>query len=354
MAEQYQQQSWFPGYPPQAMYYAPPNTLTGNLGQSLDPMAMQSMQYRQFQQGQMPIGSQGMPNFQATLAHVPKEEEGLKKKKKGAGKPKKKIAKKPKKKPKKKAAKKKKPKKKKPAVDKQAQQKKKRVLEQKKKLAEQAKNKRKQEAEKKKRAKEKEKERIQKQKEKMLTKTGKKRKERDPDAPKRARTAFNFFLDAFREEYKRDHPDAKGVVGVTKAGSERWKSMSDEEKLPFEARASTAREIYQKAKEEYEAQGGMAKFKLIKGPPRPPTAYFVFLNEFRQQYKESHPEAKGIKEMSKEAGEKWRSMNSEDKSPFEVKARAAKDEYQKLKAMSVEERVAATQDCNGKPYARFM
>jgi outer membrane biosynthesis protein TonB len=157
MAEQYQQQSWFPGYPPQAMYYAPPNTLTGNLGQSLDPMAMQSMQYRQFQQGQMPIGSQGMPNFQATLAQVPKEEEGLKKKKKGAGKPKKKIAKKPKKKPKKKAAKKKKPKKKKPAVDKQAQQKKKRVLEQKKKLAEQAKNKRKQEAEKKKRAKEKEK-----------------------------------------------------------------------------------------------------------------------------------------------------------------------------------------------------
>ena len=75
-----------------------------------------------------------------------------------------------------------------------------------------------------------------KQKEKMLTKTGKKRKERDPDAPKRARTAFNFFLDAFREEYKRDHPDAKGVVGVTKAGSERWKSMSEEEKLPFEER----------------------------------------------------------------------------------------------------------------------
>ena len=98
----------------------------------------------------------------------------------------------------------------------------------------------------------------------------------------------------------------------------------------------------------------MAKFKLIKGPPRPPTAYFVFLNGFRQEYKESHPEAKGSKEVNNQAGEKWRSMTSEDKSPFEVKAKAAKDEYQKLKAMTVEERVAATQDCNGKPYARFM
>ena len=49
-----------------------------------------------------------------------------------------------------------------------------------------------------------------------LTKSGKKKKERDPLAPKRARTAFNFFLDAFREEYKITHPDIKGVVHCTK------------------------------------------------------------------------------------------------------------------------------------------
>jgi len=334
------------------MYYAP-NPLTGNMGQTINPM---DIQYRQFQPGQMPMGSQGM-GFQATLGQMGKEEGQAKKTKGAAGKnknkPKKKIAKKAKKKPKKKP-KKKKPKKKKPATDKQAQLKKKRAQEQKRKQQEQAKNKRKQEAEKRKRQKEKEKEKALKQKEKMLTKTGKKRKERDPDAPKRARTAFNFFLDAFREEYKRDHPDAKGVVGVTKAGSERWKSMSEEEKLPFEERASAAREIYQKAKAEYEAQGGIARFKLIKGPPRPPTAYFVFLNLFRQEYKQKHPDAKGIKEMSKEAGEKWRSMTEVDKEPFEAKAKAAKEEYQKLKGMTVEERVAATQGCNGKPYARFM
>lgn len=31
----------------------------------------------------------------------------------------------------------------------------------------------------------------------------------------------------FREEFKRDNPDVKGVAAVGKAGGERWKSMSD-------------------------------------------------------------------------------------------------------------------------------
>jgi len=189
---------------------------------------------------------------------------------------------------------------------------------------------------------------------KMLTKTGRKRKEKDPDAPKRARTAFNFFLDSFREQYKKENPDAKGVVGVTRAGSEKWRGMTATDKEPFEAQAHVAREEYNRKKEEYEANGGAAKFKLMKGPPRPPTAYFMFLNEFREQYKKDHPDVKGIKEMSKEAGEKWRGMDINTKEPYEIKARAAKEEYNKLKAMTAEERIAATASYGGKIYARFM
>ena len=52
---------------------------------------------------------------------------------------------------------------------------------------------------------------------------------------------------------------------------------------------------------------------------RPINAYMVFFNEFLQEYKERHPEAK-YNEVHKKAGKKWRSMNSEDKIPFEVKA----------------------------------
>ena len=144
------------------------------------------------------------------------------------------------------------------------------------------------------------------------------------------------------------------MVGVTKAGSEKWKAMNPEEKQPFEKMASVAREAYTKAKEEYESRGGNAMFKIKKGPPRPPTAYFMFLNAFRQDYKIRNPEVKGIKEMAREAIDKWRSMDQVDKEPYEMKAKAAKAEYNRLKAMTPEERVQATEHCNGKVYAQFM
>ena len=73
-----------------------------------------------------------------------------------------------------------------------------------------------------------------KKKAEKLTKTGRKKRDKDPHAPKRARTAFNFFLDEFRHEYKERNPEAKGVVGVTKAGSEKWREMPDEAKQPYE------------------------------------------------------------------------------------------------------------------------
>ncbi|WZN66715.1 high mobility group-T protein [Chloropicon roscoffensis] len=185
-----------------------------------------------------------------------------------------------------------------------------------------------------------------------LTKSGKKKKERDPLAPKRARTAFNFFLDAFREEYKITHPDVKGVVHCTKAGSEKWKTLVPAERTPYEEKAAAAREAYLKAKEEYINSGGPQKFKLAKGPPRPPTAYFVFLANFRKDRAASGAAPTSIKDVSKLAGQKWRELDPQDKVPYEQKAALAKAEYLKLKELSAEERVAAVGVKN--PYAQFL
>merc|ERR1719201_2516911 len=185
-----------------------------------------------------------------------------------------------------------------------------------------------------------------------LTKSGKKKKERDPLAPKRARTAFNFFLDAFREEYKITNPDVKGVVHCTKAGSEKWKTLTPADRSPYEEKAAAAREKYLKAKEEYVNSGGPQKFKLAKGPPRPPTAYFIFLTNFRKERNESGAEPTSIKEISKMAGAKWREMEPTTKIPYEQKAARAKEEYLKLKAMTAEERVVFVGMKN--PYAQFL
>ena len=111
-------------------------------------------------------------------------------------------------------------------------------------------------------------------------------------------------------------------------------------------------EAYLKVKEAYVSSGGPQKFKLAKGPPRPPTAYFIFLTNFRKERNASGAEPTSTKDISKMAGQKWREMDPSDKVPFEQKAARAKQEYLKLKGLTAEERVAAVGIKN--PYAPFL
>ena len=98
-----------------------------------------------------------------------------------------------------------------------------------------------------------------------------KKKERDPLAPKRPRTAFNFFLEAYREESKAKHTGKTSGSDRIKGGAKKWQLLTPEERKPYDDKAAAAREEYFKAKAEYEAGGGPRKFKLkMKGPPAPP------------------------------------------------------------------------------------
>ncbi|XVF24107.1 hypothetical protein REPUB_Repub13aG0098800 [Reevesia pubescens] len=67
-------------------------------------------------------------------------------------------------------------------------------------------------------------------------------------------------------------------------------------------------------------------------PKRPPTAFFVFLEEFRITYKQEHPKVKAVSAVGKAGGEKWKSMSHAEKAPYEAKAAKRKAEYEKLMA----------------------
>ncbi|CAA0811555.1 High mobility group B protein 7 [Striga hermonthica] len=55
---------------------------------------------------------------------------------------------------------------------------------------------------------------------------------------------------------------------------------------------------------------------------RPPTAFFVFMDDFRKSFKESNPDTKGAAKVAKEGGEKWKSiLEREPESPFELRSR---------------------------------
>ncbi|KAK3228756.1 hypothetical protein Dsin_000637 [Dipteronia sinensis] len=65
-------------------------------------------------------------------------------------------------------------------------------------------------------------------------------------------------------------------------------------------------------------------------PKRPPSAFFVFLEEFRKVYKQEHPNIKAVSAVGKAGGEKWKSLTVSEKAPYEAKAAKRKQDYEKL------------------------
>ncbi|XP_071907975.1 HMG1/2-like protein isoform X2 [Coffea arabica] len=65
-------------------------------------------------------------------------------------------------------------------------------------------------------------------------------------------------------------------------------------------------------------------------PKRPPSAFFLFLEEFRNTFKKEHPDVKAVSAVGKAGGAKWKSMTPADKAPYEAKAAKRKSEYERL------------------------
>ncbi|XP_078448429.1 HMG1/2-like protein [Wolffia australiana] len=76
------------------------------------------------------------------------------------------------------------------------------------------------------------------------------------------------------------------------------------------------------------------KAKDPNKPKRAPSAFFVFLEEFRKEYKEKHPENKSVAAVGKAAGAKWKTMSEADKAPYVNKSNKRKAEVQKTAAAS--------------------
>ncbi|EMS67848.1 HMG1/2-like protein [Triticum urartu] len=64
-------------------------------------------------------------------------------------------------------------------------------------------------------------------------------------------------------------------------------------------------------------------------PKRPPSAFFVFMDTFRKEYKEKHPDVKQVSVIGKAGGEKWKSLSDAEKAPYAAKAEKLKAEYAK-------------------------
>jgi hypothetical protein len=79
----------------------------------------------------------------------------------------------------------------------------------------------------------------------------KKRKQKDPNAPKRPSGSFFLFVNDRRPKLKKEHPELDGKE-VLKRVSEEWNSLAEKDKKPWENKAIDEKERYQKALKAYQ------------------------------------------------------------------------------------------------------
>ena len=186
--------------------------------------------------------------------------------------------------------------------------------------------------------------------------TPKKRK-KDPNAPKRAQTAFLLFSNKQRSKVQEANPDAK-FGDIAKLIGKAFKELTDEERKEYDDVAQADKERYKKEMEDYSPpsdlsdDAGKKRGKKKKDPNAPKgamTAYFLFANEQRDKIKESNPDA-SFSEIGKLLGKAYKEISEEDKKRYGVMAaedkQRAKRELAEYKKKKEEEKGEDSDDDN--------
>ncbi|CAL1528533.1 unnamed protein product [Lymnaea stagnalis] len=105
---------------------------------------------------------------------------------------------------------------------------------------------------------------------------------------------------------------------------EKEQKKKEKEEKKKEQKAKTAKTVKESAPRK--RKSGKGKDKDPNRPKRPQSAYFIWLNEHREQIKEENPGI-SVTDLSKRAGEMWKEVT--DKTEWDEKAKEAKAEYQK-------------------------
>lgn len=148
--------------------------------------------------------------------------------------------------------------------------------------------------------------------------TKRKRKEKDPNAPKRPTSAYFYFVADARKKNEKAGIKISKVAQWTKEISEKWRELTDEEKLPFSKLAATDKARYDEQKAAYH---GVDANK----PKRPMSSYFLWLGDFRVKNKGNYSEHK---DLLRAAGENWKKLSDAEKKPYEIKAEGERSKYE--------------------------
>eukprot|EP01112_Ceratiomyxa_fruticulosa_P012671 TRINITY_DN3521_c0_g1_i2.p1 TRINITY_DN3521_c0_g1~~TRINITY_DN3521_c0_g1_i2.p1 ORF type:complete len:270 (-),score=72.62 TRINITY_DN3521_c0_g1_i2:170-979(-) len=149
----------------------------------------------------------------------------------------------------------------------------------------------------------------------------KKKRVKDPNAPKRPTPPFMAYTTSIRPQITASNP-SYGVTQVVAEGIKRWNSLTEDQKRPFvdqftkdSARYKTEREVYEKNKP-----------KPVK---RPANAYILFSNEVRDSVVKKNPSLVPTQVVA-EISRLWKSTPDSQKTKYQQQFVSEMEKYKKL------------------------
>lgn len=158
---------------------------------------------------------------------------------------------------------------------------------------------------------------------------------KDPEAPKSAASAQQFFNKARRLSLKVEAPNLIGVEIAARL-MEEWRDMDASSRAPYTKQATTDKARFEREMASYQAnpaflqatKGGNRLQKDPMRPKKPKSAYLYFGEATRAELTESNPGIR-IETLSKLIGEEWKKLSEEAKAPYVKQAEKDQVRYRR-------------------------
>ena len=185
----------------------------------------------------------------------------------------------------------------------------------------------------------------QKQVKSVLTRANNKAVVKDPNAPKRAKSAYLFFCDDNRDKVKKQLGKDAKATDVTKELGAQWNKLKVDKKqrkklADYQKKADADKSRYQEEKEKYTPPAHLMQPEKT-GPKRAKSAYLFFCGENRDKVKKQLGKDAKATDVTKELGAQWNKLKEKNgTAPYEKMAAKDQERYLKEKEeMSGEEAV---------------
>lgn len=157
--------------------------------------------------------------------------------------------------------------------------------------------------------------------------------QKDPNAPRRPRSAYIFFCQDTRADVLKGSP-TMSANQVLKELGKRWKALGQKAKVRFEQLAATDKERYKTECAGYSPPENMKNGRhrrTIPGVAGPKSSYIYFCQDKRPEVRKQHPDMGPI-DVSKELGKRWKALSEGQKRPFVDRSKVDRERYDTAKS----------------------